>query len=660
MNFKNFSTAVHSKYNELAKNNVLYRTNVHKEILWDTYLGKYTGKDAEIFRERAIHDCQTCKSFIRRLGNVVSVNDGVIDSIWNVSGLPENYQAVADAIHKLVVEASISGLFIVNETLAGKEYNIEQTETGEIIWHHFHADISKFYKIDSGSINSEIESTVSVFIRALNEIDVSTLDTVLDLCNTIYKGEEHINTVSKFRDAKIKYNSLNAKDKNTFVWSQFSKYPAKIRNSAIGNLILDIQAGKDIELAVKSFETIVAPQNYKRTTAVVTPAMKNAALKTIAELGIEKSLYRRFAVIEDISVNDVIYADRNAKKSMKDSNISGIENILNSVVKEKLPSNSNEISIEDFINNVVPNADKIEINPENRHLNNLCSIIAPKFTDAPNILKWNNNFSWAYKGGFTDSLKENVKSAGGNIDGVLRFSIQWNDGVSNQNDLDAHCKSPKSHIYYEYKRGVCGGELDIDIIHPQGVAVENIFWKKLPPVGDYVFEIVTFSDRGGSDFKAQIEYNGEIFDYSYVGRTNKTFKIATVTHHGDGKFSIKHHMESSQSSKKVDGVTSLEFNTVSSIMLSPNYWGDNKVGHKHYMFMIDGARNDEKIRGLYNEFLKEDLNKHRKVFDVLGANMICEEVPVQLTGLGFSSTVRNDVMVRVTKGNSKQIYKIKF
>lgn len=386
--------------------------------------------------------------------------------------------------------------------------------------------------------------------------------------------------------------------------------------------------------------------------------MKNAALKTIEELGIENSLYRRFAVIEDISVNDVIYADRNAKKSMKDS---GIKGILDSVVKEKLPKNSSEISIEDFISSVVPSADKIEINPENRHLNNLCSIIAPKFAAAPNILKWDNNFSWAYKGGFTDSLKENVKSAGGNVDGVLRFSIQWNDEIKNENDLDAHCDSPKSHIYYGAKRGNCGGQLDVDIINPSGkVAVENIIWTDIPPKGIYKFYIDNYSDRGGSGFKAQVEFNGQIFDYSFDGRCNKNFNIATVTHDGNGNFEIKHHMESSQSSKKVDGVTSLEFNTVSSIMLSPNYWGDNKVGHKHYMFMIDGARNDEKIRGLYNEFLKEDLNKHRKVFDVLGANMICEEVPTQLTGLGFSSTVRNDVMVRVTKGDSKQIYKIKF
>lgn len=657
MNFKNFSTAVHNKYNEISKNEILYRTNTEKDKLWEVYLGSYTGEDAKIFRERPIHDCQTCKSFIKRMGNVVSINDGVVDSIWNVKGLPENFQIVADKMHELVVNSSISSLFIVNEKLAGKEYNIEETENGNIRWEHFHADISKFYRENSPTINSEVESTVSVFARALNEIDVSSLDTVLDLCTTIYKGEEYVGMVASFKDAKLKYNSLDSKGKNNFIWSQFSKYPAKIRNTAIGNLILDIQAGKDIEVAVKSFETIVAPQNYKRTSAIVTPAMKNAALKTISELGIEKSLYRRFATLEDISVNDVLYADRNAKRVMKDSSI---EDILNSVVKEKVPSKSTEISIEDFLRNVVTEAEKIEIQPENKHLNNLCSIIAPKYLDAPNILKWDNNFSWAYKGGFTDSLKENVKAAGGKVEGLLRFSIQWNDGVSNNNDLDAHCMSPNSHIYYGHKKGSCGGELDVDIIHPQGVAVENIIWDKMMPTGNYEFIIVNFSDRGGSNFKAQIEFDGQIFDYSYNGRIDKNHKIATVTHHGNGKFSIKHYMESSASSKVVDGVTSLEFNTVSSIMLSPNYWRENKVGHKHYMFMIEGARNDEKIRGLYNEFLKEDLNKHRKVFDVLGTNMICEEVPVQLTGLGFSSTVRNDVMVRVTKGNSKQIYKIKF
>ena len=661
MEFKQFADKVHTKYNELSKSDTLYKVNSPKEDLWSIYLGSYTGKDAEIFRERPHHDCQTCKSFINRLGSVVAVTENGYDSIWNVEGLEGSYKVVAENMHNFVCSHNISGLFYINESLAGKEYNIEETQSGNIKWEHFYANISsKFIKQDIATINSEIESTVSVFNRALNEFSINTLETVEDLCVSIYRGEEFLLTVSKFKDAKIKYELLDEKGKKDFIWTEFRKYPSKIRNSAIGSLIVDIEEGKDIESAVKSFETKVAPQNYKRTSEIITPNMVKEAQKLIDELGIEKSLYRRFATIEDISVNDVIYVDRNSKSKMKDSSVQSI--LMQAVSPPKTKSNNiTEIKIDDFLNLIKSNVEKIEILPENKHLNNLCSIIAPKYSDAPNILKWNNNYSWAYKGGFTDSIKENVKNAGGKVDGLLRFSIQWNDLNDNENDLDAHCTSPLSHIYYGSKDGRCGGQLDVDIINPnRKLAVENIIWQNLPPKGKYEFKVVNFSDRGGSNFKAQIEFAGQIFDYEVNGKIKKDYPVATVTHDGNGNFTIVHHLESSQSSKIVDGVISQDYNTVSSIMLSPNHWGENNIGNKHYMFLIEGARNDEKIRGLYNEFLSNDLMKHRKTFDVLGSKLLCEEVDVQLTGLGFSSTIRNDVVVRVTSSDSKRLFKIIF
>lgn len=662
MEFKQFADKVNEKFVELSTNSeYLYKVNISSDLLWEKYLGSYKGEDAKIFRERPIHDCNTCKSFIKRLGNVVSIKDNILDSIWNVKGLEAPYKEVAETLHNLVVKSDISSFFYTTESLAGREYNIEKNVAGDIKWEHFYADISsRFVVPNKDEIRAELESTVSVFNRALSEFDLSTLDTVLDLCSSIYRGEEFSPMVRKFKEALERFKTLNDIEKKYFIWTEFNKYPSKIRNTAIGTLVVDIQKGMDLEDAVKSFESKVAPQNYKRTSAVITPAMVKSAMNTINELGIEASLHRRFAQLEDVSINDVLYANRNSRQLMKDSK--GIENILmESTTKKDKSLNPEDINVEDFISNILPIASKIEVLPEAKHFNNLCSIIAPVNSEAPNILKWDNNFSWAYKGGFTDAIKENVKSAGGNVEGVLRFSIQWNDNRDNENDLDAHCNSDYSHIYYGDKKGKCGGELDIDIINPQGkVAVENIIWTKNPPKGKYEMKVVNFSDRGGSNFKAQIEFGGQIFDYEVKGRINKNYKIATITSDGQGNFSIEHHIPYGESKKTIDGVTTQEYNIVSAIMLSPNYWGNNKVGNKHYMFLLEGARNDESIRGLYNEFLSDSLMVHRKVFETLGSKLLCENVEKQLSGLGFSSTVRNELIAKVSLDKATKLYKIKF
>ena len=662
MEFKIFADKVNAKFEELSKQEFLYKVNVPSDDVWNIYINSYSGVEAQIFRERPKHDCNTCKNFIKRLGNVVAITEQGLDSIWNVAGLEGQYKDVAEKLHSKVIQSDISGVFYTTESLVGKEYNIEANVAGDIKWEHFYANISsKYVKQDMATVASELDATVSVFKRALEEISLSTLDTAIDLCSTIYKGEEFLSTLVKFKEAKSAYNELDLASKKLFIWKEFKNYPARIRNTAIGSLLVDIDKGVDLESAVKSYEVKVAPQNYKRTTAVITPNMIKDAMKTITDLGIEESLHRRFAVIEDVSINDVLYADRSSKPKMK--NAPSIEDILMTSVETKIDTTkASDISIEDFISSILPKADKIEICPENTHINNMCSIIAPVNADAPNILKWDNNFSWAYKGGFTDAIKENVKSAGGVVEGDLRFSIQWNDGVVNENDLDAHCISPVSHIYYGSKSGRCSGNLDVDIINPnRQVAVENIIYpsKENMPKGSYQFKVVNYSDRGGSDFKAQIEIEGTIYNYEVKGRINKDYNIATVIYTRN-TFEIKHHIPCSESKRVIDGISTKEFNTVSSIMLSPNYWGENKVGNKHYMFLVEGCKNEDTIRGLYNEFLSEDLMKHRKVFDTLGSKLLCQSVETQLSGFGFSSTLRNELLTKVVSGNITKLYNIKF
>lgn len=137
------------------------------------------------------------------------------------------------------------------------------------------------------------------------------------------------------------------------------------------------------------------------------------------------------------------------------------------------------------------------------------------------MFKWTNNFSWVYSGNLADSdIRQNVKAAGGDVNEVLRFSIQWNEASDCKDDLDAHCFTPRgSHIFFGRKQGhPCLGELDVDIINPQGVAVENITFPSISSLekGTYQFAVHCYSDRGGrSGFKAEIEFDGQIFRFEY-------------------------------------------------------------------------------------------------------------------------------------------------
>ena len=86
----------------------------------------------------------------------------------------------------------------------------------------------------------------------------------------------------------------------------------RIRNHSIGTLLINVSEDMDLDTAVKKYEQIVAPSNYKRPKAIFTKKMLEDAKKTITELGYMDSLQRRFAirVLQEEWLVQMIFLDR--------------------------------------------------------------------------------------------------------------------------------------------------------------------------------------------------------------------------------------------------------------------------------------------------------------------------------------------------------------
>lgn len=666
--FTEFRSLLQKQFDKMSKNgNTLYISEASKDEVWDTYLNSFEDGTNNIFRERSEHDCQCCKQFVRYVGRVVAEINGELISVWDVD-VGGIYQPVADALKELNLSKGIGGLFLHNEREIGREQTTEINPDGDIVWDHFYQVVPEpsYRKTGIAEEKGKAQTHRKVLQRSLEEISKESVEIVLELINddAIYRGVEHKATVQLLQ--KLQHEYENYQNKAVFLWKKAVelKEVCSLRNTVIGTLLVDISNGVELEVAVKKFEDKVAPHNYKRSKSLVTERMKEDAKKTAKELGIEPSLLRRHATKEDIRVANVLFADHSVKPFMEDSVFDTIKTSSKKANVQKFDK-VQEVSVEKFIKDILPSADSVELFLENNLEKHLMTLVAPVHGTAPNIMKWGNNFSWTYNGDVADSLmKERVKTAGGSVVGDLRFSIQWNDSATNLNDLDAHCQTPNNLICFSNKRDLSsGGNLDVDIMNPRGVAVENIIFpdKDKMKEGVYDFLIHNYSERGGRNWEAQIEFDGEVFDYTYEGgfRNNQKQLVAKVKYSKSKGFELIGGMENSSQSKQIWNLETKQFHKVNMIMNSPNHWDGEETGNKHLFFILDDCKNPESVRGFYNEYLRQDLNKHRKVFEVLASQLKAEYSEEQLSGVGISSTLDKEVLLKVT-GKTSRVIKVKF
>ena len=646
----------------------LVRMAVSGDDLWDLYLESIPDEHNPIFRINRVYDANYDKHFIRHLGNMALINeDFTLTTIWDVDteGL-DYFEPVVNLLNETVCNASIDSIFLEEIGYIGHKPS-KDSHDASLIWTHFFYPLPNQLIIPKGARVSretkmeEIRSTKQVFERSMLESTMDDLDTLLDLAaqNAVYRLQEQSKSIQDWKKEMIAFQAIPEANRDAYLWERTITVGNRLRfrNTVYGTIVTDLYKGVDLETAVKSYETKMAPANYKRPTALVTPKMIAEAKETLSELGLLSSLQRRFATQADIPANHYLFTSQ-AKKAM---------DIFDDLVGDAKASTAKvdvkkaeEITLDELLA-LLPEVDTLELLPTRALVANQVVLTTAADTDSQPIFRWNNPFSWAYvqNGGAADAIKERVKAAGGRVDGDLRVSLSW----SNYDDLDLHIKrlGRPQEIYYGNRRNF-GGHLDVDQNAGGGVTrepVENIIFadSHAIPDGNYMVYVNQFSrrEKRGDGFQVQIENKGVIetvqIPHNPLGN-GQNVRIATfaVTR---GQVSVT--FENGLKVESDSSISEDSFITVDHMLLSPNYWEEPGVGNKHVILTTKDFTIENPVHGFFNEQLNSRLTDHRKVMSVLAGKLLIEEdADTALRGYGFSSTMDNQFIVRVIYANGRR------
>lgn len=700
---KNLTTLLQTQFNKMCATGKLFRSEISGRQVWDVYLKAFITDDNPIFRdpESTVHNCNHCNSFIRRYGNIVAIDEHFeLITIFDVI-CEEEYQNSLNEMSKLLKSSKIENVFF--ETFndlnslpyescnmsqesykLGTDKNVKRYTKEEAMlygvvkpneiktFHHFSLQLNKeFVKNTRKSIESimaDYRSVNDVFERGMREISLDTLKLVRDLIiqGSLLNGDAHLSKIETFTTFKTFYDKLAEDQKLNWVWqTSYNLSIAKFRNELIGVLCVELSEGKEINEACRTWNKRVDPANYMKAKAPITANQIKMAEAFVVSHGYVESFNRRFAIIDDIKVNEILHSNIGDNKI---KTISLFDNVKTTSSRHKRNEfkGIEEVSINKFMSDILPTCSSVEVYLENKHEGNLVSLTTSNDETAKQIFKWNNVYSWTNKGNLAgkSEIKEAVKLAGGKIDGCLNARLAWNsEGGNDSSDLDIWCKEPNGRkIGYSSTKSP-QGRLDVDNTNPHGkLAVENITHSNIEKMqeGVYKYWINQYSARNSQGFKAEIEFDGNIFEYSYNHAVSGNVQFAEVTLK-NGEFSIRHILPSTTSSKEIYGLETKEFHKVNLMCLSPNHWDENNIGNKHYFFMLEGCKADSSIRSFHSENLIPELAQHRKVLEVLGTTNMLETVDAkeQLSGISFNATVRGEVILKLS-GTFKRIIKVKF
>jgi len=384
---------------------------------------------------RQHYNCHACKHFLNRYGGLVTVSmtGQKIPVMWSI-GIPPFFQESANRIKELIRASPITGVFLSKEEVLGTP------ETGE--WTHLHTVQPKPFKEGLHSANevmAEKRADYLLLRKSLNEIKPDAVDIALNLLKTdsLYRSEKVLGPVEWFK--ALQDNLASTKDervKENLIWVAVALAPTgycHIKNTVAGSIFEDLEAGYGFEDIARRFAAKMHPLQYQRPQAAPSAGNIARAEEVVKKLGIEKSLERRFARLDEIA-----YLWKPAEAKPEEAKPEGVFSHIKPKGQEpvkEIEAPRQDITWQKFFETVLPEALEIEYYAPDH--GNYCGILTAEHSDAPPILQWDhpekrNPFSWYFYHGGSPAHKWGITPGWQKVTAITNLPSMWQEGFHHQ------------------------------------------------------------------------------------------------------------------------------------------------------------------------------------------------------------------------------------
>lgn len=388
--FLEFRAAIDAQFQKcLQEEKAVFHTTAQHKGLYQMFLNVLPAEAQQTYQ------CYACKCFVNHYGGLATVNeDGTLQPVLWKAKVPDFFTKAIQILAEAVCTSQITGMFFTDKETLGIQ------EAGGFLHLCAKVPVSHVSRNKLRTVNQlaeEKQEEYKMLCRALQEYPLSAIQQAVSLLESdrLYQSEQFLGVAVWLKELSANLEQTKGKQKRVNkLWKAVAEAPTgfcHIRAGMVGTLLDDIINGLEFDSIRRRFEEKTHPLKYQRPQAAPTAGNIEQAEKIVEKLGLQPSLERRFARLDEVQA-----LWRPTEPAVSASG--GVFSHLIPKSKKMMRLPESKITWRKFSESVLPKAKEIFYQvTEGKQM--FGAILTAQHEDAPPILRWDsaehrNPFSW--------------------------------------------------------------------------------------------------------------------------------------------------------------------------------------------------------------------------------------------------------------------------